>query len=63
MGSRYGEPSGQNGSGDFGFSGLAVSRSIGEPLADNAANRARASLHVINAKPDPVAYRKSNSAR
>jgi hypothetical protein len=28
---------------------------MGEPLAHNAANRASAALHVINAKPDPVA--------
>jgi hypothetical protein len=37
------------------LAGFSVSRSISEPLSNDAANRASASLHIINAKSDPVA--------
>ena len=54
-GSRYGEPSGQSGLGGSSFGDLAINCSIGEPLADDTANRAIGAQLVINAERDAVA--------
>jgi hypothetical protein len=51
----YGSPSGQRGCGGSGFGGLAVSRSIGQPLADNPAKGALRPLYVIDAELNPIA--------
>src|SRR6516165_10196669 len=50
-GSRYGSPSGQSGLGGGGFS---VSRSVGQPLADNPAQRPVGAFHVVNTESDAV---------
>src|ERR1700731_3460917 len=52
-------PSGQHELGGRGRGGLAGSRSISQPLADDAADRAFGALYVIHAQSDSIAIPKS----
>src|SRR5262249_53923566 len=57
-GSQYGSPSGI-GLGGWGFGGgLTTSRSIGQPLANNASHRFGGTLRIIDAERSPVAIPK-----
>lgn len=47
-------PCKRSGAGDLTIGDLAMSRSIGQPLPDDAADRAIAPLNIVDAKADPV---------
>ena len=53
-GSRYGEPSGQSGSGGSGFFGFATRLSVGQPSASDALDREFGPCCVVETERDPI---------